>query len=481
MSDSTPSSAAVSTPQATQGPFDLLVIGAGPGGYVAAIRAAQLGMNVACVEREPSLGGTCLNWGCIPSKTLLDSSEHYHYAKTRFAHHGIKVGGLELDLPAMMKRKDEVVSSLTKGVAYLFKKNKVTHFHGTARLTTPTSVEIDSTSGKQAVTARHILIATGSAPIELPGLPFDGQRIIHSNHAIGLPKVPGHLLIIGAGVIGLELGSVWRRLGAEVTVIEFLDRIAPNMDREMTSLLQRSLEKLGLKFQFGTAAQSASVQGDHVTVTWKRGTEAGTTTADVVLVAVGRRPYTDGLGARELGVAMDAKGFIRVDKHYRTNIPTISAIGDVIGGLMLAHKAEEEGVAFAELLAGKAGHVNYNAVANVIYTDPELASVGRTEDELKAQGVPYKVGKFPFSANGRAKAMDATEGTVKVLAHAETDRLLGVHILGPRASDMIAEAATAIEFAASCEDIARSVHAHPTLSEALKEAALACDKRALHA
>lgn len=479
MSVATPAAGSLSTP--TLGPFDLLVIGAGPGGYVAAIRAAQLGLNVACVERESSLGGTCLNWGCIPSKTLLDSSEHYYYARTRFAHHGIKLSGIELDLPAMMKRKDEVVSSLTRGVAYLFKKNKVAHLHGTARLTSPTSVEVHSPTGRQMVTARHILLATGSAPIELPGLPFDGKRIIHSNQAIGLPSVPGHMLIIGAGVIGLELGSVWRRLGAEVTVLEFLDRIAPNMDREMTSLLQRNLEKLGLKFQFGTAARSASVQGEQVSVSWTRGTESGATTADVVLVAVGRRPYTDGLGAREVGVELDHRGFVKVDRHYRTNIPTISAIGDVIGGLMLAHKAEEEGVAFAELLAGKAGHVNYSAVANVIYTDPELASVGKTEDELKAQGVPYKVGRFPFSANGRAKAMDATEGTVKVLAHAETDRLLGVHILGPRASDMIAEAATAIELAASSEDIARSVHAHPTLSEALKEAALACDRRALHA
>lgn len=465
-------------------PYDLLVIGAGPGGYVAAIRAAQLGMNVACVEREPSLGGTCLNWGCIPSKTLLDSSEHYHLAKTRFAHHGIKVGSIELDLPAMMKRKDEVVSGLTKGVAYLFKKNKITHLHGTARLTSPTTVEVYSqlpTPNSQLVTARHILIATGSAPIQIPGLPFDGKHIIHSNHAIALPKVPKHLLVIGAGVIGLELGSVWRRLGAEVTVIEFLDRIAPNMDREMTSLLQRNLEKLGLKFQFGTAAQSAKTAGDTTTVSWKRGDETGSTTADVVLVAVGRKPYTEGLGAKEVGLDLDAKGFIKVDKHYRTNLPTVSAIGDVIGGLMLAHKAEEEGVAFAELLAGNAGHVNYNAVANVIYTDPELASVGQSEDELKAKAIPYKVGRFPFAANGRAKAMDSADGSVKVLAHADTDRLLGVHILGPRASDMIAEASLAIEFAASAEDIARSVHAHPTLSEALKEAALAADKRAIHA
>jgi len=462
--------------------FDLLIIGSGPGGYVAAIRAAQLGMSVAVVEREPSLGGTCLNWGCIPSKTLLDSSEHFHLAKTRFAHHGIKLGSIELDLPAMMKRKDEVVSGLTKGVAYLFKKNKITHLSGTAKLTSPTTVEITApAAAPQTVSAKHILIATGSAPIQIPTLPFDGKHIIHSTHAIALPKVPKHLLVIGAGVIGLELGSVWRRLGAEVTVIEFLDRVAPNMDREMTSLLQRSLEKLGIKFQFGTAAQSAEISGDSVTVSWKKGDESGTTSADVVLVAVGRKPYTDALGAKEIGLDLDPKGFIKVDAHYRTNLPTISAIGDVIGGLMLAHKAEEEGTAVVELLAGKPGHVNYNAVANVIYTDPELASVGQTEEELKNQNIPYKTGKFPFAANGRAKAMDATEGSVKVLAHAETDRLLGVHILGPRASDMIAEAALALEFHASSEDIARAVHAHPTLSEALKEAALAVEKRAIHA
>jgi dihydrolipoamide dehydrogenase len=473
----------MSTPSTTNSPsFDLLVIGAGPGGYVAAIRAAQLGLSVACVEKQPSLGGTCLNWGCIPSKALLDSSEHFHLAKHSFSKHGIKLpGGVELDLPAMMKRKDEVVSGLTKGVAFLFKKNKVTQLQGTARLTSPTTAEITSTSGKQVVTARHILLATGSAPVQIPTLPFDGKKIISSDQAIALPKVPKHLLVIGAGVIGLELGSVWRRLGAEVTVIEFLDRIAPIMDREMTSALQKQLEKLGLKFQFTTAAQSAKVTGDDVTVTWKQGDKTGETKADIVLVAVGRKPYTDALGFKELGGEMTEKGFIKVDAHYRTNLPSVSAIGDVIGGAMLAHKAEEEGVAVAEHLAGKAGHVNYNAVANVIYTDPELASVGATEDELKSKGTPYKVGKFPFAANGRAKAMDSVEGTVKVLAHADTDRLLGVHILGPRASDMIAEAATAIEFAASSEDLARSVHAHPTLSEALKEAALAVDKRAIHA
>jgi dihydrolipoamide dehydrogenase len=460
--------------------FDLLVIGAGPAGYVAAIRASQLGLTVACVEKQPTLGGTCLNWGCIPSKALLDSSEHYHLARHSFARHGIKLAGIELDLPAMMKRKDDVVSGLTKGVAMLFKKNKIAHLQGHARLTSPTTVEITGPAGKQTVSARHILIATGSAAAQLPGLPFDGKNIIHSDHAISLPKVPAHLLVIGAGVIGLELGSVWRRLGAQVTILEFLDRVAPTMDREMSTLLLRSAEKLGIKFQFATAAQSAKTEAGKTTVTWKQGETTGTTTADVVLVAVGRKPYTDALGLKEVGVELDPRGFVKIDPHFRTSVPSISAVGDVVGGAMLAHKAEEEAVAFAELLAGKPGHVNYNAVASVVYTDPEAASVGQTEEQLKLDGVPYKVGKFPFAANGRAKAMDATEGTVKVLAHAHTDRLLGVHIFGPRASDMIAEAATAIELAASAEDLARAVHAHPTLSEALKEAALAVDGRAIH-
>jgi dihydrolipoamide dehydrogenase len=456
---------------------DLLVIGAGPGGYVAAIRAAQLGLNVAIAEKDPSLGGTCLNVGCIPSKALLDSSEKFHLVKTGFAKHGIKVGGIELDLPAMMKRKSDVVTHLTKGVAFLMKKNKITVYPGLAKLTSPTS----ATVGTTAVTAKHILIATGSAPVQIPTIPFDGKFVISSTEALSLSKVPKHLLVIGAGVIGLELGSVWRRLGAEVTVIEFLDRCVPPMDREMTAGLQKELEKIGIRFQFNTAAQSIKIENDQAIVSWKQGETAGTTTADVVLVAVGRKPYTDGLGLKEAGVELDPKGFVKVDAHYHTNVPSVSAIGDVVGGLMLAHKAEEEGVAFAELLAGKAGHVNYNAVANIVYTDPELASVGATEDELKARSIPYSIGKFPFIANGRAKAIDSTDGFVKVLAHKDTDRLLGVHILGPHAGDVIAEAAVAIEFAASAEDLARSVHAHPTLSEALKEAALAVEKRAIHA
>ncbi len=462
--------------------YDLIIIGSGPGGYVMAIRAAQLGMKVACVEKDPTLGGTCLNWGCIPSKTLLDSSEHFHLAKTRFAHHGIKVAGVELDLPTMMKRKDEVVSGLTKGVAFLFKKNKIASIRGTGEITAVGQVSVTAPDGsKSSLTTKNIVIATGSASVQIPGFAFDGKNIITSTEAIALPAVPKRLVIIGAGVIGLELGSVWRRLGSEVTVLEFLDRIAPAMDREMTSLLQRSLEKLGLKFQFTTAATSAKVTDNEVTIDFKQGDKTGQIKADVVLVAVGRRPFTTGLGLEKAGVKLSPRGFVEVDAHYQTNVPGIYAIGDVIGGLMLAHKAEDEGVALAELLAGHAGHVNYNAVPGVIYTDPELASVGKTEEELKAAGVQYKVGKFPFAANGRAKAMDSTEGLVKILADAATDRLLGMHILGPRASDIITEGAVAIEFGASAEDLARSVHAHPTLPEAIKEAAMAVAGRAIHA
>jgi len=461
--------------------YDLIVIGAGPGGYVAAIRAAQLGMKVACVEKEKTLGGTCLNVGCIPSKALLDSSEHFFQAKHEFARHGIVVGNLSLNLPEMMKRKDQVVTGLTTGVAGLFKKNKIDHVRGTGSIASPNTVRVTGgAEGDRTLNAKNILIATGSAPIEIPNLKFDGKRIISSTETLALPEVPKKLIVIGGGVIGLELGSVWSRLGAEVLVIEFLDRIAPAMDKEMTTALQRSLEKQGIKFRFGTAAQAATVKGEKVSVTYKSGEQAGTEEADYVLVAVGRRPYTAGLGLENVGVPVDKRGFVSVDAHYRTNVPSIYAIGDVIGGLMLAHKAEEEGTAAAEIMAGQAGHVNYDAVPNVIYTNPELASVGYGEDDAKAKGFEIKVGKFPFAANGRAKAMDFRDGFVKVIGDAKTDRLLGVHILAPRASDMIAEAAVAIEFASSVEDLARSVHAHPTLPEAVKEAALAVDKRAIH-
>jgi dihydrolipoamide dehydrogenase len=467
--------------ETTNGNFDLIVIGAGPAGYVAAIRAAQLGMRVACVEKDDSLGGTCLNVGCIPSKALLDSSELYEQAKTHFHHHGIKADGIELDLKAMMARKDGVVTSLTRGVAGLFKKNKIQHVQGMGRITGVGAVEVTAEDGsKQTITGAKILVATGSAPIELKSIPFDGKHIVSSTEAIAFTEVPKKLLVIGAGAIGLELGSVWNRLGSEVVVIEFLDRILPLMDREMTTALQRSLTKQGITFRLNTGAQSATMKDDRVQLTWKSGETTQVEEADKVLVAIGRRPYTESLGLREMGVAMDPRGFVTVGSQFETNVPGIYAIGDVIGGAMLAHKAEEEGVACAELIAGKAGHVNYLAVPNVVYTFPELASVGLTEDEAKTKFGDVRIGKFPFTANGRARAMDATEGMVKIVGDAKTDRLLGMHILGARASDMIAEGAVAIEFASSCEDIARSVHAHPTLPEAIKEAALAVDKRAIH-
>jgi dihydrolipoamide dehydrogenase len=459
--------------------FDLIVIGAGPGGYVAAIRAAQLGMKVACVERE-YLGGTCLNVGCIPSKALLDSSERYYAAKNSFAKHGINVGGLSIDLAKMMARKEQVVKGLTGGVGMLFRKNKVEHFNGHGKITAPDTVEVSGVDGKtQSIRARRILIATGSAPIELPSLKFDGKSILSSTEVLALKEIPKRMIVVGAGYIGLEMASVWSRLGTEVIVLEFLDRCLPPSDVEMTAALQKLLEKQGLKFRFKTVAESAKVEGNKVKVSWKSGDQTGVEEVDKVLVCVGRRPVTDKLGLDGVGVKMDAKGYIQVDAHFQTNVPSIYAIGDVIGGIMLAHKAEEEGVACVERMAGKAGHVNYAACPSVVYTHPELAQVGLTEEDAKKRG-PVNVGKFPFIANGRAKGMDETEGFVKVIADAQTDRIVGVHILAAHASDMIAEAAVAMEFAASSEDLARSFHAHPTLPEALKEAALAVEKRAIH-
>ncbi|MBV8381643.1 MAG: dihydrolipoyl dehydrogenase [Planctomycetaceae bacterium] len=462
---------------------DLVVIGAGPGGYVAAIRAAQLGKTVACVEKRSTLGGTCLNIGCIPSKALLDSSELYHLAHERFSRHGIKVGGLEVDLPAMLARKDAVVKSLTTGVAGLFKKNKITPVYGTARVASPNSVVVRLNEGGEAtLEADHILLASGSEPVNLPFLPFDGRTIVSSTEALGFERVPEHLIVIGAGYIGLELGSVWKRLGAKVTVVEFLPRIVPLADVEMGSLLHKSLTKQGLEFFLETKVTGGRVEGDRVTVLAE--TKDGKTLTfegDRVLVAVGRRPFSEGLGLAEVGVQVDPKtGKVPIDGHFRTNVPTISAIGDLVEGPMLAHKAEDEGIAFAETLAGKYGHVDYDTIPGVIYTWPELASVGITEEQAKQRKLDYRVGKFPFLANGRAKAMDETEGIVKILADAKTDRVLGVHIFGPRASDMIAEAVTTMEFAGSAEDIARISHAHPSLSEAVREAALAVDRRAIH-
>jgi dihydrolipoamide dehydrogenase len=463
--------------------FDLVVIGSGPGGYVAAIRAAQLGMKVACVEKGRTLGGTCLNVGCIPSKAMLDSSELFHLAKERFGKHGIKFDAIKLDLAAMLARKAEVVKGLTDGVRFLFKKNRVETIFGTARVSSPTSVQVAlSEGGSLDLQTGHILLATGSEPVNLPFLPYNGRTVVDSTGALAFDKVPDHLVVVGAGYIGLELGSVWRRLGAKVTVIEFLPRIVPTADQEMGELLKKSLAKQGLEFHLETKVTGASIEGDRATVhAEKKDGKKVEFECSRILVAVGRRPFTQGLGLPEVGVAVDAKtGKVLVDSHYQTNVATIRAIGDLIDGPMLAHKAEDEGIACAEILAGKPGHVNYDTVPGVIYTWPELASVGLNEEQAKQQGLTYKVGKFPFLANGRAKAMDETEGLVKILADAATDRVLGVHILGPRASEMIAEAVMVMEFAGSAEDIARTCHAHPTLSEATREAALAVDGRAIH-
>ena len=463
--------------------FDLIVIGAGPGGYVAAIRAAQLGMKVVCVEKRATLGGTCLNVGCIPSKALLDSSEWFHLAKTKFAKHGIQVGEVNLDLPAMLKRKDDVVKGLTTGVAGLFRKNKISALKGTARLASATSVVVKDDQGAETtVEGGHILLASGSEPVGLPFLPFDGKTVVSSTEALTFDKVPEHLIVVGGGYIGLELGSVWKRLGSKVTVLEFLPRIVPMADREIGDILHKSLTRQGLEIHLETKVTGAETQGGQTVVT-AESKEKGKLTfpCDKVLVSVGRKANIIGLDLDKIGVAYDPKtSKVKTDAHFRTNIPTISAIGDLIDGPMLAHKAEDEGVACAEILAGKAGHVNYETIPSVIYTWPEMASVGITEEQAKDRNLSYKVGKFPFIANGRAKAMDETEGTVKILADAKTDRVLGVHIIGPRASDMIAEAVTTMEFHGSAEDIARICHAHPTLSEAVKEAAMAVDGRVIH-
>ena len=460
-------------------PYDLVVIGAGPGGYVAAIRAAQLGMRVACVDRE-YLGGTCLNVGCIPSKALLDSTERLFETKTKLAHHGIKIERVSVDLAAMLGRKDQVVKQLTGGVGYLFKKNKIDSFIAAARVIAPDTVELKSAQETQVLKTRRILIATGSAPIQLPGLPFDGKYVIGSTEALAIAEVPKKLVVVGGGYIGLEMGSVWNRLGSDVLVLEFTDGILPLMDNELAGMLQRMLEKQGMRFQLGTAAREARIKDGRVHVSWKSGDRTGEEIADKVLVATGRRPVTDGLGLKEIGVATDDKGFVKTNDHFATNVPGIWAIGDVIGGLMLAHKAEEEGIAAVEIMAGKAGHVNYRTVPGVVYTHPELAQVGMTEADARREGREVRVGKFPISANGRAKSIDETDGVVKVVGDARTDRLLGVQILSAHASDMIAECVMAMEMAASVEDVARTIHAHPTLPEAVKEAALATEKRAIH-
>lgn len=459
--------------------YDLVVIGAGPGGYVAAIRAAQLGMRVACVDKS-EVGGTCLNIGCIPSKALLESSELYYQTGETFKRHGIKIRDIKLDLPAMMARKDKIVKILTSGVKGLFRKNKVEYFQGKGSIKSPGKVEVSSEKNSDVLDAKNILIATGSVPVSLPNLPFDGTHVITSTEALSLPKVPQKMVVIGAGAVGLELGSVWNRLGAEVHVIELMEHIIPGMDQECTGQLQKILEKQGMTFQLKASAQSAEIKKGKVHLTVTKNSEKSKITCDCVLVAVGRKSYTDGLGAQEAGIEIDKRGKILVDNQFQTNVPGIFAIGDVIPGPMLAHKAEEEGIAAVELMAGKAGHINYDAVPNVVYTYPELASVGMTGEAVKEKGMKVRIGKFPFRANGRAHSLEATDGMVKVISDEKTDRMLGLHILGARASDMIAEAAIAMEFSASAEDIARSVHAHPTLAEIVKEAALAVDNRAIH-
>ncbi|HEX2202297.1 MAG TPA: dihydrolipoyl dehydrogenase [Longimicrobium sp.] len=457
--------------------FDLVVLGAGPGGYVAAIRAAQLGLRTACIEKEPALGGTCLRVGCIPSKAMLDSTELFDQIRHKAKSHGIVVEEPKIDVPALLQRKDGVVKGLTDGVAYLFKKNKIEWIRGFGRLTSPETIEVAASDGATTtVRAKTIVLATGSVPVELPFLKFDHERIVDSTGALSFPEVPGHLVVVGGGVIGLELGSVWLRLGAKVTVLEAQATILPGMDAEVVKTADRIFRKQGFDIRTGARVAGAERKGDKVIVSVE-GQEP--IEADYLLVAVGRRAYTEGMGFEEAGVKLN-RGVIQVDERYHTGVGNVYAIGDAIGGRMLAHKAEEEGVAAVELSAGKHGHVNYDAVANVVYTWPEIASVGMTEEEAKAAGREFKVGKFPWTANGRAKAMAEADGFVKVIADAKTDRVLGVHILGPRASDLIAESALAVEFHASAEDIGRSVHAHPTLPEAVKEAALAVSGHAIH-
>jgi dihydrolipoamide dehydrogenase len=463
--------------------YQLVVIGSGPGGYVAAIRAAQLGLKVVIVEKDKTLGGTCLNVGCIPSKALLASTEHLHFARERFAAHGIIAKDIQVDLGAMMKRKLDVVGKLTSGVSYLMKKNKIEVVRGFGKLVDANTVEVTDDSGaKRTLKAQSIVLATGSVPIELPFLKFDGKRVINSDQGIALTKVPKSMLVIGAGAIGLELGSVWRRLGSEVTVIEFLPRIAAvGFDPETSKILQRNLEKLGMKFELGTKIESAKATDKGVELTGSNASGPVTYQAELVLVAVGRKPFTAGLDLDKAGVKLTERGRIATNPHLQTSVPNIWALGDVIDGPMLAHKAHEEAVAVAERIAGKPGEVNYQIIPGVIYTAPEAASVGLTEEEAKEKKIEVSIGKFAFTANGRAIANDTTEGFVKIVADAKTDRVLGAHIVASNASELIAETVLLMEFGGSSEDLARTIHAHPTMSEAVKEAALAVEGRMLSA
>jgi dihydrolipoamide dehydrogenase len=463
--------------------YDLVVIGTGPGGYVCAIRAAQLGMKVAVVEKNPTLGGTCLNVGCMPSKSLLYASEMFEEAGHSFAKMGVAVSAPKLDLPSMMNFKQQGIDGNVKGVEFLMKKNKIDVISGKGKVLGTGKVEVAGSDGKtQSVETKNIVIATGSDVAQLKGIEIDEKSIVSSTGALSLDKVPGKLLIVGAGVIGLELGSVWHRLGSQVTVVEFLDRILPGMDGEVAKQFQRILEKQGFAFRLSTKVTGVDTSGKTLSAQIEpaAGGKSETLEADVVLVAIGRVPYTEGLGLKEAGVALDNRGRVQIDAHFATSVKGVYAIGDVVAGPMLAHKAEDEGVAVAEILAGQAGHVNYDVIPGVVYTTPEISAVGKTEEELKQAGVAFTVGKFPFTANGRSKVNQTTEGFVKVLADAKTDRVLGVHIVGREAGEMIHEAAVLMEFGGSAEDLARTCHAHPTRSEAIKEAALAVGKRAIH-
>ena len=462
--------------------FDVIVIGGGPGGYVCAIRAAQLGLKTACVESRGSLGGTCLNVGCIPSKSLLNLSEAYHKAKTSYAGLGIEIDNLKLNISKMMSNKEKSVGALTKGIEFLFKKNKVTYLKGKGVIFSKNTVVVYNGENKSSYEAKNIVIATGSVPSSLPGINIDEDKIVSSTGALSFKSVPKHLVVIGAGYIGLEMGSVWLRLGSKVTVLEYLDFITPGMDREVSNEFQKILKKQGMSFKLNSKVESVQVKGENIEITF---TDNATKQKDVIvadkaLISVGRKPYTEGLNLSKIGIKKDNKGCVEVNKKFQTAIKNIYAIGDVIKGPMLAHKAEEEGIAVAEIIAGQSGHVNYDVIPGVVYTSPEIASIGKTEEQLKQEKIDYRVGKFPFLANSRAKVTNETEGFVKILADAKTDRILGVHMIGPHTGEMIAEMAVAMEFGASSEDIARICHAHPTHTEAIREAALAVDKRPIH-
>ena len=461
--------------------FDVIVIGGGPGGYVCAIRAAQLGHKTACIESRGSLGGTCLNVGCIPSKSLLHSAEMYHKANKEFDKIGINTGGLSLDVSKMMSHKLKTVDGLTKGIEFLFKKNKVTYIKGHGSLASKNSVNIKNLDGSDShIKGKHIIIATGSSVATLPNIKIDEKTIVSSTGALSLEKVPSKMIVIGGGVIGLELGSAWMKLGADVEVIEYMDHILPGMDKEVSDTFHKILKRQGMKFNLSAKVNSVENNSGKAVVEFEKDGSSNVLEADVVLVSVGRKPNTEGLKLDEAGIETDDRGRVKIDKHFKTNVDGIYAIGDVVIGPMLAHKAEEEGIAVAEMISGKFGHVNYNVIPNVVYTHPEVASVGKTEEELKKESIDYNAGKFPFMANSKAKVNDEADGFVKILADKKTDKVLGVHIVGPDAGNLIAELSLAMEFGASSEDIARTCHAHPTLTEAVKEAALAVDKRPIH-